>query len=334
MAYPALPFTLSGDAIIVGPQSSLLLARIELLQQIALATREDVALLRSASADILHILSTSASQRTAAHSASTPQGGGRTLSFRLFGTFEAFCSGVPIARWTSRKARLLLAYLAMHPRRRVPKEVLIELFWPECPPARGANNLSIAIYQIRAWFKDEADTRTLGICVQQGLYCLDPEGSSWVDVEEFETRLAEARTALQTRNKDRAREHFAAAVELYRGDFLESDPYEEWTVEPRQAYASGCRQAIGWLASDAAELGDWPKVIELAERMLRRDSCDEDGHRWLMTAHWRMGNRAQALHQYQACSKRLEEELGVTPSEETRQLLRTIAGGRSGSLFR
>lgn len=132
-----------------------------------------------------------------------------------------------------------------------------------------------------------------------------------VDLHEFQQHLSDARSALQRQDRGIARQRFLAAVDLYRGDFLESDLYEEWTVEPRRSYSAAFARALAWLAGDAAQSKDWERVLDYAGEIVRREPCDEEGHRRLMTAYWQLGRRARALHQYQLCSARLLEDLGV-----------------------
>jgi DNA-binding SARP family transcriptional activator len=345
-SYQSLPFALSGVSVAGEPPASALMARLDLLQQLAVDTRGQVELLRRQSAQILDALTPPAAPviaveraplqpapATLSRAADEPSSAGASseerglLRIYLFGTFEVRTKGGTLTRWASRKSRLLLAYLAMEPERLVPKDVLIDLFWPDSSPRRGSNNLSIAIYQFRASLRGLVRTDSQGVCVRQGLYGLDPTLAYCVDANEFQRHLAQARAASQRRDKDLAREHLTAAVDLYRGEFLESDPYEEWTVEPRRAYAASYARALAWLAADAADSRDWPGLLDYGTRMIGRDPCAEEGHRWLMTAHWQLGNRAQALLQYRICSERLMEELEVEPSEETRRLFLTIKGG-------
>lgn len=314
-------------AVLAPPPDAAVLATLARLQEVMLATHAQVELLRQDNAVILQLLSPGVAETTPVAPRPRPAAPERQpLRFYLLGSLEVRRGETALTSWTSRKARQLLAYLAMDPRRLVPKEALIEVFWPECSPARGANNLSIAVYQVRLWLKDLAPADHHGVRVQQGLYGLDPGDRCWVDVEEFRHFLQRAHAALQRGDHEAARAGTAAAVELYRGDFLESDPYEEWTVEPRRSLAAALGRALAWLATDAAQSGDWPAVVHYAGRAAERDCCDEEAHRLLMTAHWQLGNRAQALLQYRLCEERLREELAVAPSEATRRLYLTIRG--------
>ena len=244
----------------------------------------------------------------------------------MLGSFEARVGDLAIESWHSRKARQLFAYLALEPQRPVARETLIETFWPESAPARGANNLSIAVHHIRSRLATILATGdgSRGVSVRQGLYRLDPELHWRVDAVEFRRQIDAAKAALGAGRPEQARTWLEAALAEYGGDLLESDLTEEWTLEPRQALASLYQWAAGWLVADAAEGRDWQQVLQLAQQFVHRDPGDEAGHRWLIRAYTALGNRGQALRQYRACEEWLREELDVPPSEETQALLREL----------
>lgn len=333
---PSLPFVLG-----VAPEPSpaddqrldVILERLDSLQALAAQSRIELDLLRQMSSEILESIRRPApasppvlavlDQPPPADAPAAP-----LLSLQLLGTFDVQARGRPIAKWPSRKARLVLAYLAIERGRMVAKDVLIDLFWPDAPLERGSNNLSIAIHQLRsalAAFDAEAGQC---IIVRQGLYGLDI-GSVSVDLWDFQTRLGEGRRALERRDEDAVRAALSAAAEICRGDLLESDPYEEWAAGPRRSLGVAFTQSLAWLAEDASKRGDWARVLDVAARIVERDACNEAAHCWLMTAHWKLGNRPQALQQYQVYEEVLRQELGVAPSDTARMLRERVL--RSGS---
>lgn len=50
-----------------------------------------------------------------------------------------------ITRFPTRKTGALLAYLGYYPERDHPRELLIEVLWPECEPEAGRHRLRQAI---------------------------------------------------------------------------------------------------------------------------------------------------------------------------------------------
>ena len=71
--------------------------------------------------------------------------------------------------------------------------------------------------------------------------------------------------------------------------------------------------------------GEWGEVASLAQQALGHDPLHEGLYRALMEALFRLGQRSEALRQYEALRAGLERELGVEPSAETRALRDRIA---------
>lgn len=328
-----LPFMLPGERSGGTIDAPAVAVRIDALYDLVQTTRTELHAelteLRRINLQLLDAVSTAAddSRSSAAPAEQSARGDEQpVLIFRLLGGFTVHAGDQLIDRWTSKKARQLLAFLAMTPDRAASRETLVEMFWPGSSPARGSNNLSIAVHHIRSRLGELVPGPDRGVSVRQATYLLDPDLRCRVDVREFDSRIAEARASLRGSDADSARRLLEQAVELYAGDFMQSDLLEEWTAEPRRAFADAYEWAISWLATDAAAGGAWDKVLHSGQAMLRRDPINEEGHRWIIRAHGEMGNRTQALRQYLTCEQLLRDELGVTPAPETRELLRRVAG--------
>ena len=64
--------------------------------------------------------------------------------------------------------------------------------------------------------------------------------------------------------------------------------------------------------------------IRLAQAALAIDNTWEDAYRIQMKAYLARGNRPQAIKAYMKCEVILEEEYGISPLPETKQLLKEI----------
>jgi DNA-binding SARP family transcriptional activator len=323
-AYTALPFVLETPSVSEISLLGAIIERLERLQDIAARSEVELTSLRRQNSELLDTVSRGFAMRLVDSTPPVPPAveelAPPKLRLRLLGPFEARVGNTAIATWPGRKARLLLAYLALERGRMVPKDVLIELFWPGARADRGANNLSIAIYQIRSSLAAVSAEAAQAVTVRQGLYGIDAARVE-VDLWELQAGLDQARHALQEQ-KDKAtiQALLSAAVDLCQGELMASDPYEEWLTEPRRALNAAWHQALVWLATDASIQEDWAGVLSFAGQILHRDACDEAAHRLLINAHLRLGNRAQALQQFQVCVEVLRNELGVRPSKETLSL--------------
>ncbi len=320
-ARPALPFVLETRPFdSEGQLVQTILERLNSLQELATQSQNELVNLRRLNVEILEAMRQQPPRpEPVAPPPTTRVETAQRINLRLLGPFQAAVGESPIVSWPGKKARLLLAYLAMERGRMVPKDLLIELFWPGARSDRGANNLSIAIYQIRTSIAAISQQATQAVIVRQGLYGLDPALVD-VDLWHLQSDLEKARQALERRESDRVHEHLLSAVGFYRDELLASDLYEEWTMEPRRTLGAACHKALAWLALESSEQGEWPGVLDFSRRMLQHDPCDEAAHRLLITAYWKMGNRRQAQQQYELCKEALDSELSVEPSEETRLL--------------
>lgn len=326
---PRLPFKLSGAAVPVAAafDGTRLVARIDSLHALVEEARFELHELRRANVELLDEIRGGATvldpPARAAEGAPEPSD---TLTLKLFGDFAVRAGDRHVDRWSSRKARQLVAYLAMHRERSVPRESLAELFWPESSPGRGANNLSIAVHRVRSLLRELTSGENRGIAVEQGTYRLDPAITWNVDAIEFAQLIARAESAIESPAPEAARSALHQAVALYCGDFMAADPYEDWTVAIRERLAAGYEWALGWLASDAAAAGDWLQSLHFAQTLVEHDALNETAHRRIMQAHIELGNASLALRQFERCEELLRTELGVAPSPEMLELARALRG--------
>src|SRR6476646_8895959 len=86
---------------------------------------------------------------------STSTQGKRTTSMnaiwtvQLLGGLRARRGDQEIARFSTQKNAMLLAYLAYYRHQQHPREVLLELLWPDCDPEAGKKRLRTALWSLR-----------------------------------------------------------------------------------------------------------------------------------------------------------------------------------------
>lgn len=330
---PRLPFQLRGTSVpaavpaVAAIDDTRLIARIDSLHALVEEARFELHELRIANVELLDEIRGGATildpPAQAAEEAPAPSG---TLTLKLLGDFAVRAGDRRVERWSSRKARQLVAYLAMHRERSVPRESLAELFWPGSSPGRGANNLSIAVHRVRSLLRELTSDDNRGIAVEQGTYRLDPAITWNVDAIEFAQLIARAESAVESAAPEAARTALHQAVALYRGDFMAADRYEDWTVAIRERLATGYEWALDWLAGDAAAAGDWLQSLHFAQTLVEHDALNEGAHRRMMRAHIELGNASLALRQFERCEELLRTELGVAPAPETLALARSLRG--------
>jgi DNA-binding SARP family transcriptional activator len=236
------------------------------------------------------------------------------LRLRLLGGLEV--EGLRAVDVGSRKARRLLAALAVPPCRAVRTDVLAELLWGDDQPARPGDQLGVLVSRLRGVIGSEHLVRT------DAGYQL---ARHWVDAEELERRVDAAHEHLQAGDPLSARLAATMALDLVRGELL---PEEEgdWFTGPRAAAARAAGRA-GLVAAEAAlALGDPLGAAAAASVTLDRDPYDEAALRALMRAHSAAGRPASALAAYAEVRARLRDDLGVSPDAATESLHDELVG--------
>ncbi|MGE5141125.1 MAG: ATP-binding protein [Rudaea sp.] len=211
---------------------------------------------------------------------------------------------------TAAKSVALLAYLAANTAPQ-PRERLLGLLWANSSQDAARKNLRNALWGIGRALGDHV------VRVDEERLALDAE--AWADIREFEADFKSERPQ--------------QAAGLYRGEFLahfslpDSPEFEIWLTSERERLAQMYLHAVGARIQQESAAGEWREVVALARRALAEDNLQEPLYRALIEAHARLGERAEALREYDALQATLERELGVEPLHETRALRDAIASG-------
>ena len=239
----------------------------------------------------------------------------------LLGTFCVSVGSQTIEqdRWRLRKAASLVKLLAIAPTHRLHREHVMDLLWPDLGKKAASNNLRRIVHFARRVLDPARGSRYLA--TQDGSLVLCPGGSLWVDVDAFEEAAAAAR-----RSRDPAA-HWAA-IELYAGQLLPDDRYEEWAENRRQELRGTLLSLLGELTGLHEERGEYGKAVETLQRALSEDPANEEAHARLMRSYALSGRQGEALAQYERLKEALSGWLGTDPRATTRALRQEIAAGR------
>ena len=236
------------------------------------------------------------------------------LSLKLLGGFRAEVGSRQVS--LPRKARALLAYLALSPPGPHSRPKLAGLLWGNTTEEQARNSLRQAVFLIRRALlahglepiAQDADT------VMVDLFSLD------IDVLAFARRAAE--------DTDDA---LGAAATLYGGPLLDgtsvAEPaFETWLTAERARLHEIALTVLQRTLSRRLASGALEAATVAASRLLALDPLHEPAHRALMRLYASRGRRSDALRQFRVCADILRRELGVEPEMETRAIHREILG--------
>ncbi len=173
----------------------------------------------------------------------------QTYRIQLLGKLQVDGAETTLTRFRTRKTALLLAYLAYHSAKPTPRDVLIEIVWPELDVDAGRNNLSTALSSLRRQLEPPGMAAGAVLLADRQAVQLRPEAIV-TDVSEFENAL---RAAEGTTNGARAG-LLEAAVKRYAGPLL-PDYDADWITVERLRLEEAYAQARGQWQALQAEAG-------------------------------------------------------------------------------
>jgi predicted ATPase/DNA-binding SARP family transcriptional activator len=241
------------------------------------------------------------------------------LQVRLLGGFRVAVDGkdVAAANWSLRKARSLIKMLALAPGHRLHREQIIDALWPDLEPESASNNLRKVLHVARRGLATLSADSNGYLSLDDGVLTLAPSEQVWIDVDAFERAAVDAR---RTREIDAYR----TACELYVGDLLPEDRYEDWAGERRAALRELYLTLVAEMADGLERSGHFAEAVEALERVVAMEPSREDGHVRLMRAYAGAGRRHHALRQFKVMREVLSRELGVEPEPASERLYREI----------
>lgn len=244
------------------------------------------------------------------------------LEVHLFGQFKIFVKGemLRVNEIKGRKARSLLKLIASRHNSQMVRDHVIDILWPELDADAANSQLYKALHHIRKAFTEHTKKADEWIRITDNLIRISPPGGLVTDVQQFEKM---AREGLRDQNITRLEN----AASTYTGDFLPMDRYAEWASLPREHYRQLYLDVLTALASIYEEENKLSEAAERARHALEIEPTLETAHQGLMRIFARKGQVTRAFHQYDVCREILGEELGMSPSDKTKQILSDIRNG-------
>lgn len=218
----------------------------------------------------------------------------------------------------SPKQRAVLALLLLHRGRVVSTDRLVAAVWPEGAPPRATASLQAYVSNLRRALRDEDGARSPIVRQAPGYVLEVPEAD--LDVAAFATAAERARAAVDAERWSDALARADEALGLWAGPLLADLGDEDWVRAEAHALEElrrACRDTRVTALLAAGRIA--PAVAEAHE--LRADQPTRDRGCWLqMIALYRDGRSAEALDAYREHAARLDEELGLEPGAELRDL--------------
>jgi len=224
-----------------------------------------------------------------------------------------------------RQGRLALVYLVAERERAVTQAELAELLWPDSLPASWPVALSAVISKIRQKLGTLGLDRDRIIANAFRCYQFRPPADTWIDIEAAADALHQAEGAVVADQPDAAYGPSLIATTIARRPFLTGED-APWVMTRRERLRDILVRALDCRVEALIWNGELALAQDQARAAVQLEPFRESGYRRLMQVLVKKGDRAEAVRVYNDCRRLLAEELGVTPSDETESVRRTLLG--------
>lgn len=236
------------------------------------------------------------------------------FKIRLFGPPEIWLANKLVAV-PRRKSRAVLYYLAAQ-NQPVQRAHLLEMFWIDLPRPQALQTQRSTLYGLRRVLGD-------GIQIENDQIQLHPAVE--IDARRFLSGV---------KDLPEDTSELIDLMDLYRGDFLEgfsvpdSQAFEDWLIIEREHFRRLAIRGLNSLSKRYEILGDYHKALTSIDRALSFNVLQEDLHRERIRLLYFSGDRPGAIRHYDYLRRLLDDEMGVPPMKETRNLYDALINDR------
>ncbi|MFD8985720.1 BTAD domain-containing putative transcriptional regulator [Streptomyces sp. NPDC059564] len=245
------------------------------------------------------------------------------MDFRLLGPIEAKRGGGSTIPLSGSKVHTVLAALLLSEGRVVSDARLSALLWGWDPPATASAQIYTYMSRLRKHLGTEIE-----IVRRQPGYVLRAPGA-WIDLTEFDRLDRLGREALAERRFEEAGALLREALELWRGTALANATEQLIEAELPRLEEARMIALESRIEADLA-VGRHEQVTAELTGLVAEHPVRERLRAQLMTALYRCGRQADALHTYYEGRAVLADQLGVDPGEALGSTYQAVLGGGLG----
>ena len=222
----------------------------------------------------------------------------------------------------SRRIWSLLSFLIYYRGQQISPKRLFEQIWGNDTDINNPENtLRLLLHRARSLL-DQLYEGAGKECIlrKEGGYCWNPSVPIAVDYERFE-QLCQETDADASQRLPAVLE----ALSLYQGEFLSKQSSENWVIPICTHYQNlflMMSQEAAQLLSDAKR---YEEAANVCRRVIAAKPYFEPSYQHLMQALSAMGDPRGAAEVYENLCRRLFDDFGIRPSDETRAVYRTAA---------
>ena len=204
----------------------------------------------------------------------------------------------------------------------VARDQIFEHLWPDMDEPRAKSNLYVVWSAMKSVLMGDAAEKGAKCPYVESLggVCRSVRDTVRTDVDAFEAACAERTRPRRTGRPSDALQAYRQIADLYRGDLLPGDCYEDWFVNLREHYRAEFMDAMLRATELLLDAHDPHTALIFVRRAIQHDQFREDLYQAAVRCQIAAGQRSSAIDTYMQCRDKLCEELGLDPSAEMRAL--------------
>jgi ATP/maltotriose-dependent transcriptional regulator MalT/DNA-binding SARP family transcriptional activator len=227
------------------------------------------------------------------------------LTIHLLGKFQVLKKGkeIPPGVWKSSKSLTIFKYLASNRKMGfIQRDVLIELLWPDEDIKKTSKRFNVAMSSLRKILEPDISPKAASAYIERrnNAYRLDPGAGGTIDVEDFLIEFTAGEKSASKR-PDASIRHFRAGESLYKGPFLEENPYDDWCIREREHLNEKYLSLLRFIMNDHEAQKNYAGGITYGEKFLKTDPFDERIHRKLMKFYASLGSNPGVIRAFDRC---------------------------------
>jgi DNA-binding SARP family transcriptional activator len=247
-----------------------------------------------------------------------------TLRICLLGKFCVRRNEQILDGFDARKVQELFCYLLLHRDHSLPRETLASILWSDTTTTLSKKNLRQALWQLQSALGSQNERLNDRILlVEPDWVQLNSQADLWLDVAAFEQTFNLIQKTPGQELDSSTAQLLQDTIQLYQGTLLEGW-YQDWCLLERERLQSMYLAMLDKLMSYCEVQHDYETGLLYGMRIMCYDRARERTHRRMMRLYYFLGDRAEALRQYERCAAALAEELGINPSKGTIAIYRQI----------
>ena len=219
------------------------------------------------------------------------------------------------------KVKTLLAYLVERGSHGATKDELIEALWGSKAWGRDETKLESSLARTLSALRQVLEPDLVApapssfVLNEDGRYYLN-SNQCWVDAQEFQRLIKEARTAKMQDEPGIARAAYVEALALYRDEYFRDIPgAEEWAGLQRYALSQQLGIALMSVGGYYLEDGITKEALTCYQRAIVLEPTNHTAHYRFIDTLRQEGRYEDAVLAYQRCRKIFQQEVDEEPPE-------------------